>query len=296
MRQAALAWCQRGVMESCPPDAWSCERVEPALVSVVFGVVAMSVVGVLLWRYRRVGPGEALVVERAGARTRVCFGGGLVLPRVEKAEVLDLSARRVVVERRGRQGLSCRDGIRVDVRATFLVKVERSEEAVLRVAREVGCGRANREGEVQGLFEERFACVLASAASTFNFDELVGDRGLFIEHVMMEVGNELLGFKLEKVSLGKLEQTPLDQLDPTNVLDARGILTLTERATRLAVEKNEQERHRQWMEERERQEEELRRNEARREDAGGRRGEDPRRREAELEWEVDRALAERARG
>ena len=231
------------------------ERVETALGSVIAVLVAMSVVGAVVWRYRRVGRQEA----------RVRPGG--------TAEVLDLSARKVVVvERRGRQGLSCRDGIRVDVRATFLLKGER----------EVGSGGASREEEVQGLFEERFAGVLESAASTFTFEELAADRGLFIEHVMMEVGNELSGFKLERVSLGKLEQTPLDQVDATNEQDARGILTRTERATGLSVEKTEQERYRLWMEEREREEA---------------RGvvEDPRRGEAELEWEVDRALAERAR-
>jgi uncharacterized membrane protein YqiK len=232
------------------------ERVETALGSVIAGLVALSVVGAVVWRYRRVGREEARVEEeRAG----------------EKAEVLDLSGRKVVVERRGRQGLSCRDGIRVDVRATFLVKEEREGEAVA------------REEEVQGLLEERFAGVLESAASTFTFEELAGDRGLFIEHVMMEVGNELWGFKLERVSLGKLEQTPLDQLDATNEQDARGILTRTERSTGLAVEKTEQERYRLWMEERER--EEAPRGEV----------EEPRRGEAELEWEVDKALAERAR-
>jgi uncharacterized membrane protein YqiK len=238
------------------------ERVETALGSVIAVLVAMSVVGAVVWRYRRVGRQEARVGEERG---------GLERPG-ETAEVLDLSARKVVVERRGRQGLSCRDGIRVDVRATFLLKGER----------EVGSGGASREEEVQGLFEERFAGVLESAASTFTFEELAADRGLFIEHVMMEVGNELSGFKLERVSLGKLEQTPLDQLDATNEQDARGILTRTERSTGLAVEKTEQERYRLWMEEREREE------------ARGE-VEDPRRGEAELEWEVDRALAERAR-
>ncbi|HZH76059.1 MAG TPA: hypothetical protein VEY88_08500 [Archangium sp.] len=226
---------------------------ETALGSVIAVLVAMSVVGAVVWRYRRVGRQEARVGEERGGRERPG----------ETAEVLDLSARKVVVERRGRQGLSCRDGIRVDVRATFLLRGEREEE-------------------VQGLFEERFAGVLESAASTFTFEELAADRGLFIEHVMMEVGNELSGFKLERVSLGKLEQTPLDQLDATNEQDARGILTRTERSTGLAVEKTEQERYRLWMEEREREE------------ARGE-VEDPRRGEAELEWEVDRALAERAR-
>ncbi len=241
----------------------------------------------LLWSYRRVGAGEALVLLVAGEPARVCFDGALVLPGVHRAEVLDLSVRKVVVERRGRQGLSCRDGIRADMRATFLVKVERREADVLRVAREVGCGRANRAEEVQALFEERFAGVLASAASTFNFDELVADRNLFIEHVMMEVGTDLLGFRLERMSLGRLEQTPLDQLDSTNVLDAQGILKLTERAARLALETNEQMRYQRLLELNQRRDGRSRQVAEQREE--------PLEPEDELEREVVRALAERAR-
>ncbi|HYO55087.1 SPFH domain-containing protein [Archangium sp.] len=257
---------------------------EMPILLVLAGVAAACLVCglVLVAGYRRVGPGEALIIEKGAEPTRVRFGSALVLPMLQRAEVLDLSVRKVVVERRGRQGLSCRDGIRVDVRATFLVKVARVEEVVLRVAREVGCARANRPEEVQALLEERFACALANAASTFNFDALLADRGLFIDHVMMEVGNELLGFKLERMSLGRLEQTPLDQLDPTNVLDAQGILKLTERATRLALETSGQMRQQQWMEQRET---------GRNQWEAPRRSGDPR----ELEREVERALAERAR-
>jgi uncharacterized membrane protein YqiK len=61
----------------------------------------------LVWRYRRVGAGEALILQVAGGPARVCLEGALVLPGVHRAEVLDLSVRKVVVERRGRQGLSC---------------------------------------------------------------------------------------------------------------------------------------------------------------------------------------------
>ncbi|QRK11587.1 hypothetical protein JQX13_16825 [Archangium violaceum] len=211
---------------------------ETSILLVMAGVAAVCAAsgGVLLRCYRRVGPGEALVIERGRGRARVRFGSALVLPVVERAEVLDLSVRKVVVERRGRQGLSCQDGIRVDVRATLWVKVEPEEEGVLRVAREVGSARANKPEGLQGLLEERFARALANSASTFDFEELLADRSLFIDHVMMEVGSELLGFKLERMSLGRLEQTPLDQLDPTNEQDARGILKLTGRATRLALE------------------------------------------------------------
>ena len=230
------------MVESCPPVVLEFP-VETPLLSVLAGVTGALALGVGVLRacYRRAGAGEALLIER-GERTRVCFGGARVWPVLDRAEVLDVSVRKVVVERRGRQGLSCQDGIRVDIRATFLVKVERSEEAVLRVAREVGCERANRPEEIQALLEERFACALANAASTFNFDELLADRSLFIDHVMMEAGGELLGFKLERMSLGRLEQTPLDQLDPTNLQDARGIQKLTERGLKLTAEVGSQAR------------------------------------------------------
>lgn len=223
----------------------------PSLVLLVVCGVAgacLAGAGVVLGCYRRVGSGEALVIERGRRPTRVSFGNALVWPLLQRAEVLDLSVRKVVVERRGRQGLSCMDGIRVDLRATFLVKVGRREEDVLRVAREVGCARANRPEELQALLEERFACALAHAVSTFNFDELVADRSLFIDHVAMEVGGDLLGLQLERMSLGRLEQTPLDQLDPTNVMDAQGIQKLTERATRLALETGTAPRASQWAE------------------------------------------------
>ena len=232
---------------------------ESSLLLVLFGVTGacLACAGVLRLCYRRVGAGEALVIERGTRPTRVSLGNALVLPVLQRAEVLDLSVRKVVVERRGKQGLSCMDGIRVDVRATFLVKVGRREEDVLRVAREVGCARANRPEELQALLEERFVCSLANAVSTFNFDELLADRGLFIDHVVMEAGSDLLGFQLERMSLGRLEQTPLDQLDPTNVMDARGIQKLTERATRLALETGAAPRALPWLSDPVLQEEEL---------------------------------------
>jgi uncharacterized membrane protein YqiK len=193
--------------------------------------------GVVLWRGpRRAREGEALVIERGGAPWRVGLGLGWVCPLLERAWVLDLSVRKLLVERRGPRGLSCRDGTRVDVRATFLVKVARREADILRVAREVGGARANDPEALQGLLEERLGEALAEAVGSFGFEELLADRGLFVDHVRMVVGEELLGFQVERLSLGRLEQTPLDQLDPTNERDAPGIQQLTERSRRLALE------------------------------------------------------------
>ncbi len=213
------------------------ESVSPMEILVLSTVVGVGgLCGLFVASHRKAGPGEALVVTRGGAPMRVSFGRAWVVPGVQRAEVLDMSVRKVVVERRGREGLSCRDGIRVDVRATFQVRVAPVEAEVLRVAREVGCARANTPEQLHELLEAHFAAALAQSVSTFSFEELMADRGLFIDHVGMELGGDLLGFQLERMSLGRLEQTPLDRLDPTNEQDARGIQKLNERAAPLSVE------------------------------------------------------------
>jgi uncharacterized membrane protein YqiK len=189
-------------------------------------------------RFRRqLRLGQALVVH-AGAEPRVFFTSRVVLP-LHRAETLDLSPRRVVVELSGRKGLVCRDRIRVDVRVIFLVGVEARVEAVRRVARELGCARANHPPTVGELFEARFAEVLSTVAWRHTFEELRTRPALLAEEVRRELTADLDGFLLRRVAVERLEQTPLEQLDPNNLLDAEGIRVLTERTLALARETQE---------------------------------------------------------
>jgi hypothetical protein len=80
----------------------------------------------------------------------------------------------------------------------------------------------------------------------------------------------------------------LDQLDPTNVLDAQGILKLTERATRLALETSGHRMQQELREQREKVERQLGELEELRRGA-------ELRREEELAKELERAMTERTR-
>jgi uncharacterized membrane protein YqiK len=53
----------------------------------------------------------------------VTFTGGFVLPIIHRAEVMDISVKTIEIERRGNEGLICRDNIRADIKVTFFVKV-----------------------------------------------------------------------------------------------------------------------------------------------------------------------------
>ena len=71
------------------------------------------------------------------------------------------------------------------------------------------------------------------------FHELFMERTKFRESIQNTIGKDLDGFILQDVAIDYLEQTPLDQHDPNNVLDAEGIKKITEITQRERVLSNE---------------------------------------------------------
>lgn len=157
--------------------------------------------------------------------------GGLVLPVVHKSEFMDISTHSLVIERSGSQGLICKDGIRADLRATFLLRVNKTTEDVLRVAQLVGAERAMQPATLQELFAARFAEALESFAVGKTFAEHCEQRGEFASAVLEELGSDLNGYSLDSLSIEQLEQTPIHHLDKHNILDAKGILAITKSTT-----------------------------------------------------------------
>lgn len=187
---------------------------------------ALLVLAAMLVRrwWHAVAPATALVVSRPQRPPTVALDGGvLAVPVLTRVEVIDLAAHPVVIQRRGKDGLSCRDGIRADLDATFVVRVNPTRDDVLRVATTVGCARAADPAALAQLFTARFADALASVARHLDFDELTRRRPEYRDEVLAALGRDLGGYVIDELALDRLEQTPLEQLDPTNVLDAQGI-------------------------------------------------------------------------
>ncbi|MBL9103504.1 MAG: hypothetical protein JNL82_21335 [Myxococcales bacterium] len=200
-------------------------------------LVAATLVAVSRW-YRAPVHGTALIVKGRGP-ARVAFTRTLVLPVVHEAEVLDVAVHTIEVERRGRDGLQCRDNIRADVRAAFTVRVNRTAEDVLKVAETVGCARAGDHAVLVDLFAGRFVEALQAVAQRLDFTELVADRERYRDEVLAVLGDDLHGFVLDGLAIVSIEQTPLAQLDPDNLLDAEGIRRITERTAEERVRANE---------------------------------------------------------
>ncbi|MFF8970046.1 flotillin family protein [Streptomyces sp. NPDC014995] len=191
--------------------------------------------------FRKVEQGKALIVSKL-RKVDVTFTGQIVLPVLHKAEVMDISVKTIEITRAGRDGLICRDNIRADIRISFFVKVSKTVEDVIKVAQAVGTARASDRDTLQELFHAKFSEALKTVGKQLDFTDLYTKREELRYRIIEVIGVDLNGYHLEDAAIDYLEQTPLTQLDPANVLDAQGIRKITELTAVEHVRTNEAQR------------------------------------------------------
>src|SRR5688572_24402578 len=202
----------------------------------VFALLFVALITVLC--IRKIQPGKAGITIGWGG-IRVAFDWLLRVPLVQSFEVVDISVKKLVIERRGKDGLVCRDNIRADIVVAFYIRVDATEDSVRQVAQMLGSERVSDMNQLRDLFEAKFSEALKTAGKQMEFHELFMERTKFREQIQITIGKDLDGFILQDVAIDYLEQTPLDQHDPSNVLDAEGIKKITEITQRERVLSNE---------------------------------------------------------
>ena len=188
-------------------------------------IIAVAVVYSML--YRKAQRGQALIRTGVGG-TKVSFNGMGVIPVLHRLETIDISLKRVEIDRTAKNGLICKDNMRADIKVAFFVRVNQTEEDVLRVAQSVGCERASNTDEIRNLFDAKFSEALKTVGKRFDFTELYEERETFRDEIIKIIGTNLNGFVLDDAAIDYLEQTPIESLDPDNILDAQGIKKITE--------------------------------------------------------------------
>ncbi|MHA4776959.1 flotillin family protein [Streptomyces sp. MSC1_001] len=213
------------------------------LVAVVLFVVVASLL-VVSRLFRKVEQGKALIVSKM-RKVDVTFTGQVVLPVLHKAEVMDISVKTIEISRTGRDGLICRDNIRADIRISFFVRVNKTVEDVVKVAQAIGTARASDKETLQELFNAKFSEALKTVGKQLDFTDLYTKREELRFRIIEIIGIDLNGYSLEDAAIDYVEQTPLGQLDPGNILDAQGIRKITELTAAENVRTNEFRQHEQ---------------------------------------------------
>lgn len=195
-------------------------------VLIVSVVIIIGFLALLVKCYRKVSQGEALIRNGVGG-TQVSFSGKFVIPILHKGEYMDISVKRIEIDRHGAQGLICKDNLRADIKVAFFVRVNNTVEDVMKVAQALGCDRASDEKALYELFDAKFSEALKSVGKFFDFSELYVSRVKFKEEILQIIGTDLNGYVLEDAAIDYLEQTDKALLSPDNILDAEGIKKIT---------------------------------------------------------------------
>lgn len=189
--------------------------------------------------YRTVEQGRALIINKMNREPLVTFTGGIVIPIIHRAELMDISVKTIETDRRGKEGLICKDNIRADIKVTFFVKVNKTTEDVLKVAQQVGCVRASDQNTLEALFQAKFSEALKTVGKQLDFEELYTKRESFKDEIIRTIGRDLNGYVLDDAAIDYLEQTPIESLDKDNILDAQGIRKITELTANQNVQTND---------------------------------------------------------
>ena len=110
------------------------------------GIIVLIILGLAFFYklfYIKVAQGTALIVNDMSSTPKVHFTGALVYPIIHKKELMNISLITLDVDRRGRDGLICKDNMRADISVAFYLRVNETAEDVLRVAKSIGADRAS---------------------------------------------------------------------------------------------------------------------------------------------------------
>ena len=178
--------------------------------------------------YKKVHQGQALIRTGFGG-TKVATDKGLyVVPVFHRVEIMDVSVKKIQIERLGVEGLICKDNMRADIKVAFFVRVNNDISYIKKVAQTIGVARASRIETLEDLFEAKFSEALKTVGKKFQFIELYEARREFRDEIVDIIGTDLNGYTLEDCAIDFLEQTPVTHLKPDNILDAEGIKKITE--------------------------------------------------------------------
>lgn len=191
--------------------------------------------------YRKVEQSKVIVRNGVGGPT-VCFGGMLVLPIIHRHEVMDISVKRVEIAREGKDGLICKDNLRADIRVAFFVRVNQTREDVLKVAQLLGCQKASDPTTLMEFFDAKFSEALKTVGKKFDFVQLYTERETFKNEILQIIGTDLNGYVMDDAAIDYLEQTDVNLLNSSNILDAEGIKKITELTAEQKVLANQIER------------------------------------------------------
>lgn len=150
--------------------------------------------------FRSVEQGQAIIVlSPTNPQPRVSFTGGVVMPW-HKAELIDLTEKTVELS----VDAESKDGRGLMARVIFRVKINRTPDDILEVARNLGCSQTFEPDIARKLFGGKFIEAVRVAARSYTLTELTEKQLEFSDSVKEAIGRDLDGYHLEDMAVESL--------------------------------------------------------------------------------------------
>ncbi|AFZ60520.1 flotillin family protein [Anabaena cylindrica FACHB-243] len=227
---------------------------QPSLAQINGGLVFPGVIVTLvlllllsLFAYTRVyvvTPNNEAFVRTGGLFTKkkavILYGGCIVLPGFHQLTRVPLREISIDVERTGKMAVRTKDYLRADIRVTFYVCINASEDDVLTAAARLSQnGTKINPEDIKNALEKRADDAIRAAAKTKDLAEIDSDKLGFAQEVLNLVGTDLkkVGLTLNNIAISEILESVT--YDPDNFFDAQGVRLRTEIIQRSVQQKRE---------------------------------------------------------
>ncbi|MEO1521670.1 MAG: flotillin family protein [Cyanobacteria bacterium J06633_2] len=214
----------------------------------IAGIFVFFVVFVLLaiWAYTRVyviTPNNEAFVRTGGVFVKkkmvVLNGGCVVLPGFHELTRVPLRELSIDVERTGNLAVRTQDYLRADMRVTFYVCINASEQDVLTAAARLSQSGKITPADMKNAIEKRADDAIRAAAKNKRLAEIDSDKLGFAQEVLNLMQQDLgkVGLTLNNIAISEIQES--DTYDENNFFDAQGVRLRTETIQRSIQQKRE---------------------------------------------------------
>lgn len=176
-----------------------------AMMGVTILIMVIGMLILLIKCYKK--PSQGQVIIRDGFEgTKVSFNGMIVIPIIHSDEWLDITLKRIVIDRQNNEALTCKDGVEVNIKAAFFVRIKPIHQGVLKVIQALGTEGASDIETLYNLFSDRFITAISKVTQDHSYEEL-NDREYFKKQVISVVGDDLNGYILDTVIIDYFEKS-----------------------------------------------------------------------------------------
>ncbi|MEA5514965.1 flotillin family protein, partial [Nodularia sp. UHCC 0506] len=228
--------------------------VQPTIAQINNGFVLPGIIAALifllllsLYAYTRVyvvTPNNEAFVRTGGLFTKkksvILYGGCIVLPGFHQLTRVPLREISIDVERTGKMAVRTKDYLRADIRVTFYVCINPSEEDVLTAAAKLSqSGTIITSDDIKNALDKRADDAIRAAAKTKEIAEIDSDKLGFAQEVLNLMGADLkkVGLTLNNIAISEILESVT--YDPDSFFDAQGVRLRTEIIQRSIQQKRE---------------------------------------------------------